>query len=72
MVLSTDGKSSFAIFNYGNNFTGGDSFNPFQIGFNAGNGIGMSSIRPDSLEAVNNVFRIDGMITYYSISCLLH
>ena len=66
VVLSTDGKTSFATFLYGNvirNFLACDLLtvlNGLTIGFNAGDRERFLNIPRSDLEEIN-VFRIDGM-----------
>lgn len=58
-VISTDGNVSFAAFIYANLTSELGQIPTSQIGFNAGDGVRMSNIMLNSIEAVN-VFRVDG------------
>ena len=66
VVLSTDGKTSFATFLYGNvvrNLLACDllsSLNVWRRGFNAGDRKRFLTIPRSDIETIN-VFRIDGM-----------
>ena len=58
LVLSTDGRRSFAMFLY--EYPDSLPYLLHQIGFNAGDRFRWSNIQADSLENVN-IYRIDGM-----------
>ena len=64
MILSTDGRRSFAIFLYARSNLMA-SFRT-QIGFNAGDRLRMANVLPSTLQDIN-VFRIDGKSMRISI-----
>ena len=63
LIMTTDGRTSFAIFNYEYQQISGLILTPVQIGFNSGDQVRLANFNPIDVRPNQNRYRIDGKIT---------